>query len=143
MDASANVEGLRSATEICHRRELLTFAADRLDLSNYCVEELDQLERGGQDDHCSQPDCGEAGNRQGSTGRPHGGCFGILEPAHRNACGLFQPVDVGNRQSHFSRTAQQTAIETSCGVVPEKNTIEPYGEQMVKAGAAGINPHPS
>ncbi|WP_287207419.1 hypothetical protein, partial [Mesorhizobium sp.] len=33
--------------------------------------------------------------------------------------------------------------KTSCGVVPEKNTIEPYGEQMVKAGAPGINPHPS
>ncbi|SIT53444.1 hypothetical protein BQ8794_110250 [Mesorhizobium prunaredense] len=67
---------------------------------------LDQLERGGQDGHCSQPDCGEAGDRRGSTGRTHCGCFEILKPAHRNACGLFQPVDVGNRQSHSSRAQQ-------------------------------------
>jgi hypothetical protein len=93
---------------------------------------LDQLERGGQDDHCSQPDRGEAGGREGSTGRRHRGCFEILKPAHRNACGLFQPVDVGNRQSHSSRTAQQLRSKTSCGAVSGKNSIGLYGEQMVK-----------
>ncbi|WP_292628834.1 hypothetical protein, partial [Mesorhizobium sp.] len=65
-----------------------------------------------------------------------------LKPAHRNACGLFQPVDVGTRQSHSSRTAQQPRSKTSCGAVSGKNTIGLYGEQVVKAGVAAIDPQP-
>lgn len=112
-------------------------------LHNFARHALDQLERGGQDDHCSQPDCGDGGGREGSTGRRHRGCFEILKPAHRNACGLFQPVHVGNRQSQSSRNAQQLRSKTSCGAVSGKNSIGLYGEQMVKAGAAGIDPRPS
>jgi hypothetical protein len=103
---------------------------------------LDQLQRGGQDAHRSQRDCGEAGGREGSAGRRHGGCFEVLKPAHRDTRGLFQPVDVGNPQSHSSLAEQQTAIENVMRSGVWENSIGLYGEQVVKAGRPISIPQP-